>query len=251
MALLPVADALARLLAGAAPLGQPRRVPLAEAAGRVLAAPLARAAHAAALRRLGHGRLCRARRRRRTAPAPPARDRRRRRPAARFAGRVGAGEAVRIFTGAPVPDGADTIAHPGECRRVDGDGRSTCARRVGAGRHIRRARARFRRGRRCCSQPGRVLDPARARRWPPPPTTHALAVVRRPLVAILATGDELLPPGSTPGPDQIIASNAYGVAAHRAAAGADVARSRHRARPPGRDRRADRAGAATPAPTSS
>jgi molybdopterin molybdotransferase len=47
-------------------------------------------------------------------------------------------------------------------------------------------------------------------------------VVRRPLVAIIATGDELLPPGSTPGPDQIIASNAYGVAAIVKEAGADV-----------------------------
>jgi len=40
-----------------------------------------------------------------------------------------------------------------------------------------------------------------------------VSVVKRPLVAIIATGDELLPPGSDLGPDQIISSNAYGVAA--------------------------------------
>ena len=52
---------------------------------------------------------------------------------------------------------------------------------------------------------------------------HAsLPVLRRPLVAIIATGDELLPPGSDPGPGQIIASNTYGVAAIARAAGAEV-----------------------------
>ena len=54
-------------------------------------------------------------------------------------------------------------------------------------------------------------------------------MVRRPLVAIIATGDELLPPGSEPGPGQIIASNAFGVAALAQSAGARRARSRHRA----------------------
>ena len=49
-----------------------------------------------------------------------------------------------------------------------------------------------------------------------------LSVVRRPLVAVIATGDELLPPGSAPGPDQIIASNTYGVAAIAGQAGARV-----------------------------
>ena len=47
-------------------------------------------------------------------------------------------------------------------------------------------------------------------------------MVRKPLVAIIATGDELLPPGSATGPDQIIASNSYGVAAIAASAGARV-----------------------------
>ncbi|MEZ5841819.1 MAG: molybdopterin molybdotransferase MoeA [Hyphomicrobiales bacterium] len=52
---------------------------------------------------------------------------------------------------------------------------------------------------------------------------HAsVAVRRRPLIAILANGDELVPPGGNPGPDQIIASNTVGVAAISRAAGADV-----------------------------
>ena len=48
-----------------------------------------------------------------------------------------------------------------------------------------------------------------------------IAVRRRPVVAILATGDELVPPGVSPGPDQIIASNSFGLAALAAAAGAE------------------------------
>jgi molybdopterin molybdotransferase len=53
---------------------------------------------------------------------------------------------------------------------------------------------------------------------------HArLAVRRRPRVAILATGDELVPPGTPTGPDQIVCSNPYGVAVLAARAGADVA----------------------------
>ena len=50
----------------------------------------------------------------------------------------------------------------------------------------------------------------------------SLTVVRKPLVAIIATGDELLPPGSATGPDQIISSNSYGVAAIAASAGAKI-----------------------------
>jgi molybdopterin molybdotransferase len=56
----------------------------------------------------------------------------------------------------------------------------------------------------------------------------ALEVFRRPRVAVLATGDELRPPGSSPGPGQIIASNSYGVTAIARDAGARRHRSRHR-----------------------
>ena len=70
--------------------------------------------------------------------------------------------------------------------------------------------------------------------------------MRRPLVAIIATGDELLPPGSTPGPGQIIASNAYGVAAIADAAGADVVDLGIVPRPQGRDVGAASARRSTP-----
>ena len=126
--------------------------------------------------------------------------------------RVGTGEAVRIFTGAPVPDGADAIViqenvtHAG--RRPD----RSAAKPVAAGRHIRGRGLDFARRRHCCSMPAACSTRPRCR-WRPRPTTLPCRSCRRPLVAILATGDELVPPGSTPGPDQIIASNSYGVAA--------------------------------------
>ena len=137
-----------------------------------------------------------------------------------FGGTVGEGQAVRIFTGAPVPAGRRHYPHPGECtphRRGNGRGRRDRRRRPP---HPPR-RPRFRRRRNAaraacaCSMRRRCRLAASA--------NHAtLPVIRRPLVAIIATGDELLPPGSTPGVGQIIASNAYGVAAIARAAGADA-----------------------------
>ena len=93
-----------------------------------------------------------------------------------FAGAVGAGEAVRIFTGAPVPEGADTIAHPGECARARRRRRSRSFETVAAGRHIRARRARFRRRRRCCSNRAACSMPPRCR-WPPSANHPRLPVV--------------------------------------------------------------------------
>jgi molybdopterin molybdotransferase len=209
MALLPVDDALARLLAGAATLPA-ETAPLHDAAWRVLAEPIAalrtqppfdasamdgyavRAADIAALPAslsvIGE--------------APAGR---------RFAGKVGSGEAVRIFTGAPVPDGADTILLQEDARASD-DGQTVEALESTArGRHVRRAGLDFREGD-ALLPAGRILDPA-ALSLAAAANHDTLPVVARPRVAILATGDELLPPGSRPGPDQIIASNGYGIAA--------------------------------------
>jgi molybdopterin molybdotransferase len=216
MALLPVADALSRLLDGVAPLPA-ETVALSDGAGRVLAEPLkalrtqppfdASAMDGYAVRAADVARV------------PATLDVIGDAPAGRrFAGSVGSGQAVRIFTGAPVPDGADTIVIQENARR-HGDRVEVIAVST-AGRHIRRRGLDFAEGDVLLAA-GRVLDPA-AISLTASANHTSLQVVRRPLVAIIATGDELLPPGSSPGPDQIISSNAYGVAASLAAVGARV-----------------------------
>lgn len=215
MALLPVDEALARLLEGV--VAKPAvSVALHEAAGRVLAEDLkarrtqppfhasamdgyaVRASDAtlgARLKIIGQ------------APAGKA-----------FSGTVGPNEAVRIFTGAPVPGGADAIVIQ-EDAVAEGD--SVEVREAAfAGRHIRRRGLDFAEGD-VLLKAGRVID-ATALSLAASANHPALRVIGKPLVAIIATGDELLPPGSTPGPDQIIASNAYGVAAILREAGAEV-----------------------------
>ena len=132
---------------------------------------------------------------------------------------VGPGEAVRIFTGGVVPAGADTVTIQENVTVLD-DGRVRANHAEPAGRNIRRAGLDFTEGETVLAA-GTVLD-AGALCLAAAANHPALAVVRRPRVAILATGDELLPPGSEPGPGQIIASNSYGVAAIARDAGAEV-----------------------------
>ncbi|CDX49367.1 Molybdenum cofactor synthesis domain-containing protein [Mesorhizobium plurifarium] len=215
MALVPVAEALERLLDGAAPLPG-ESIPLADAAARVLAEPVvalrtqppfnasamdgyaARAADVASapaqLEVIG------------TAPAGRG-----------FSGTVGEGQAVRIFTGAPLPEGADTIVIQ-ENVRDRGNGRIEVTEPTAKARNVRRRGLDFGEGD-VLLEKGRVLDAA-ALSLAASANHPALNVVRRPLVAIIATGDELLPPGSALGPDQIISSNAYGVAAAAQSVGA-------------------------------
>jgi molybdopterin molybdotransferase len=136
-----------------------------------------------------------------------------------FPGRVGAGEAVRISTGAPLPAGADlvvmqeNVAHEG-ARIVLHAGATE------AGRNIRVTGADFRAGDRLL-QPGRLVG---AREMALAAAMgHAMLSVRRcPLVAVLATGDELVAPGERPGVGQIVASNHLGVGALAETAGAEV-----------------------------
>jgi molybdopterin molybdotransferase len=127
----------------------------------------------------------------------------------RFDGEVGPGEAVRIFTGAPVPAGADTIVIQENARLV-GDV-VTIEAEAPAGRHIRAAGLDFRRGE-VVLPAASVLDP-RAIGLVAALNQINAPVRRRPLVAILATGDELVPPGVPPRDDQIVSSNSYAVAA--------------------------------------
>ena len=203
MSLKPVDEAIAAILARVPPVA-PEVVPLAAAAGRVLAAPVAaghdqppfdasamdgyafRAADTAggALRVIGVSQA-----------------------GARYEGALGPGDTVRIFTGAPLPPGADTVimqeeaVREGDLVRFTGD--------VRQGHSVRLRGNDFFAGEELL-KPGTLLGPLQL-------TVAATAnagtvtVARRPLVALLATGDELVSPGSPLGADQIVASNSAGL----------------------------------------
>ena len=140
-----------------------------------------------------------------------------------FAPGLAPGEACRISTGAPLPDGADAVV-----RREDGHeegGRLVVAVRPRPWTHVRRRGEDLRRG-----QP--VLGAGAA------VAAHEVAVVaatghggascrRRPRVAFLTTGDELVPPGGAVAPDAVIESNLVGLVAQAEAAGAIVCASAH------------------------
>jgi molybdopterin molybdotransferase len=206
MALLSVAEALARVTKGLAPLDA-ERVPLEEASGRVLAEDVAakltqppfdssamdgyavRAADAAALpatlRLIGRSAA-----------------------GAGFRGRVGPGEAVRIFTGAPVPEGADLIVIQENAEEIPG---SVIIKDASDAPHIRPRGQDF--------TEGEILLTAGTRLGPRELMLAAamnradLPVTRKPRVAILATGNEVVPPGSELQTDQIVSSVPIGLAA--------------------------------------
>ncbi|MCZ7465931.1 gephyrin-like molybdotransferase Glp [Rhizobium rhizogenes] len=216
--LLPVDDATRRLLEAAVPVTDSETLPLAECDGRVLLADLAArltqppfdasAMDGYALRSVDASEIGSVLTVIGQAAAGHA-----------FTGTLDEGEAVRIFTGAPVPEGADTILIQEDAEVLEG-GKIRTTFEVTAGRHIRPRGQDFAQGE-TVLQAGRELgftDLTLAAAM-----NHAtLAVYRRPRIAILATGDELLPPGSTPNPAQIIASNTFGVAALARQAGADI-----------------------------
>lgn len=126
-----------------------------------------------------------------------------------FEATVGPGEAVRIMTGAPVPAGADTIVRFEDARQ-DGDWVEV-SKAYPPGKNVRPAGEDVRAGQ-VVLEPGQVLRPQEIGMLAAVGRLHA-AVVRRPRVAILATGDEVVPPDQPPGPGQIRDANSYTVAA--------------------------------------
>lgn len=125
-----------------------------------------------------------------------------------FTGKVGAGEAVRIFTGAMVPDGADVIILQEDTdAESEEDGvKVTINASNPAGKHIRRKGLDMQRD-------AVVLDAghhmtARAIGFCLSAGHTELEVYKQPRVGILSTGDELVPPGTVPAHGQIVSSNA-------------------------------------------
>ena len=133
---------------------------------------------------------------------------------------VGVGTAVRIFTGAPMPAGTDTVVvqedmtRDGVIATLVGDGP------LHQGAHVRAAGQDFTLGDRIVDA-GNRLTPARLGLLAA--AGHGtVPVVRRPRITIIATGNELVPPGTVPGPDQIVSANPVMISALFAAAGALV-----------------------------
>jgi len=216
MALLPVADALARVIesAGALPAEQ---LKLDHAQGRVLAEDLAaqrtqppaavsamdgyavRAADIAGapvdLKLIGE-----------VAAGHP------------FDGEVKAGQTARIFTGGVMPVGADTVVIQ-ELAARDGDS-VTVQKPTDKGRNVRARGIDFAQGE-VLLRKGRVLTD-RDLMLAAAMNHASLPVHRRPKLAVVGTGDELVRPGAHPGPGEIVYSNGYAIMALARAAGADV-----------------------------
>ncbi|OUS08570.1 molybdopterin molybdenumtransferase MoeA [Rhodobacterales bacterium 52_120_T64] len=135
----------------------------------------------------------------------------------RFNGRVNGGEAVRIFTGAPVPEGADCILIQEDAIR---EGETITVRKNRDTKtYIRPAGGDFRKGD-VISAPRKLSasDIALMASM----NIAEVTVTRKPVVALIANGNELVMPGETPRPDQIVCSNNFGLKALLEEHGAEV-----------------------------
>ena len=202
--MISVDEALQRILATVTPLGN-EKIDIYNAAGRILASPLvakidnppfdASAMDGYAVRASD------------VAPGKPLKLIGTSHAGAPFDGTVGSGETVRIFTGAPVPSGADAVAIQEEAK-ASGDS-VVFASVTKPGAFIRHRGRDFKTAEQVLP-PGTRLDPfalalAAA-------CAGDITVTRRPRIAIVSTGDELVSPGLIPGPSQIVASNAVALA---------------------------------------
>ena len=216
MPLMPVAEALLQVLAGTAPLGT-ETVALDDALGRVLATDLAArrtqppndvsamdgyavraedtATEPSTLTIIGE-----------VAAGHP------------FEGKVGPGQAARIFTGGVVPEGADCVVIQ-EVTERDGD-RVTIQRPGIKGRNIRLKGIDFSEGQILIERGRRLHDRdvmlAASMNYP------QVAVFRRPKVAIVGTGDELVMPGTEPKPGEIVYSNGFALTGLARSEGAEA-----------------------------
>ena len=210
MALVPLKQALSQVLKGAKPLDA-EEIPLSNAQGRILASGLkaqraqppfaASAMDGYAVRAddvqsvpvdlnvvgeapAGHG----------------------------YMGRVRKGQAVRIFTGAPLPKGTDTIVIQENTELAPGQkGFVRVLEKASEGQFVRAAGLDFRKGETLLPRMTRLG--AREIGLAAAMNHERVSVVRKPSVAILATGDELVEPGGNPRDDQIISSNSMALAA--------------------------------------
>ena len=132
-----------------------------------------------------------------------------------FEGKLGPGQAVRIFTGAPMPEGADAVLMQEDAER-QGD-TLLCRASVAPAENLRRAGIDFREGAGLL-RAGTRLSP-RAVALAAAANHPTLKVRRAPTVAVLATGDELVLPGASIAPAQIVASNNFVIKGIVAAAG--------------------------------
>lgn len=202
--MMPVDEALERIFRKLPTLGS-ETVPLAAAHGRVLAAPLV-ATHsqppfdASAM----DGYAVRAAE---VAPGQPLKLAGTSQAGARFVGMMEHGQCVRIFTGAPMPIGADAVIMQEE---ATAKGNQISFEKVPkVGQSVRKQGFDFMRGTELLPAgvgltPSMLNLAASANR-------PQLQVTKRPRIAVLATGDELVLPGRALGPDQIVASNSYGL----------------------------------------